>query len=87
MTSPEAAQRLKAQYPEGRLFRKFTGTAMSHHFDLDSEQMIIFINDQGIFDHEPPLLKKVLRETEKQNQERRKREGERRFQEHGKSPI
>jgi len=86
LTSSEAAQRLKTLYPEGRLFRKFTGTAMSNHFELDSEQMTIFINDQGVFYYEPSVLKKVLRETEKDNQERGKREGERRFQEH-KGPI
>ena len=86
LTSSEAAQRLKTLYPEGRLFRKFTGTAMSNHFELDSEQMTIFINDQGVFYYEPLVLKKVLRETERDNQERGKREGERRFQEQ-KGPI
>jgi len=87
LTSPEAAQRLKTLYPEGRLFRKFTGTAMSNHFELDSERILIFMNDQGVFLYDPPVLKKVLRETERENQDRRKREGERRFQEHGKNPI
>jgi hypothetical protein len=87
LSSSEAALRLKTLYPEGRLFRKFTGTAMSHHFELDSDQMSIFINDQGVFYYEPSMLKKVLRETERENLERRKREGERRFQEHGKGPI
>ena len=87
LTSSEAAQRLKTLYPEGRLFRKFTGTAMSNHFELESERMLIFMNDQGVFYYDPPVLKKVLRETERENQDRRKREGERRFQEHGKNPI
>jgi hypothetical protein len=87
LTSPEAAQRLKTLYPEGKLFRKFTGTAMSHHFELDSVTMSIFMNDQGVFYFDPLVLKKVLRETGRENQERRIREGERRFQEHGKSPI
>ena len=87
LTSPEAAQRLKTLYPEGKLFRKFTGTAMSHHFELDSERMRIFMNDQGVFYYDPPVLKKVLRETERESQDRWKREGERRFLEHGKSPI
>ena len=87
LTSPEAAQRLKTLYPEGRLFRKFTGTAMSNHFELDSERMLIFMNDQGVFYYDPLVLKKVLRETERENQDRWKREGERRFLEHGKSPI
>jgi hypothetical protein len=87
LTSPEAAQRLKTLYPEGKLFRKFTGTAMSHHFELDSVAMSIFMNDQGVFYFDPLVLKKVLRETGRENQERRNREGERRFQEHGKSPI
>jgi hypothetical protein len=87
LTSPEAAQRLKTLYPEGKLFRKFTGTTMSHHFELDSVAMSIFMNDQGVFYFDPLVLKKVLRETGRENQERRNREGERRFQEHGKSPI
>lgn len=87
LSSSEAAQRLKDIYPEGRLFRKFTGTAMSHHFELDSERMSLFMNDLGVFYYEPAVLKKVLRETDREKQERRNREGERRFQEHGKSPI
>ncbi len=87
LTSPEAAQRLKVLYPEGRLFRKFTGTAMSHHFELDSEGMLIFMNDQGVFYYDSLVLKKALRETERESQERSKKEGERRFQEHGKSPF
>ena len=87
LTSPEAAQRLKTLYPEGKLFRKFTGTTMSHHFELDSDRMLIFMNDQGVFYYDPLVLKKVLRETERENQDRSKREGERRFLEHGKSPI
>jgi len=87
LTSPEAAQRLKVLYPEGKLFRIFTGTAMSHHFELDSEEMSIFMNDQGVFYFDPPLLKKALRETEREKQDRLRREGERRFLEHGKSPI
>ncbi len=87
LTSPEAAQLLKTLYPEGKLFRKFTGTTMSHHFELDSERMLIFMNDQGVFYYDPLVLKKVLRETERENQDRSKREGERRFLEHGKSPI
>jgi hypothetical protein len=86
LTSPEAAQRLKVLYPEGSLFRKFTGMAMSHHFELDSVGMSIFMNDQGVFYFDPLVLKKALRETERETQERRNREGERRFQEH-KSPF
>jgi hypothetical protein len=87
LTSPEAAQRLKALYPEGRLFRKFTGTVMSSQFELDSDGMRVFMNDQGVFYYDSPVLKKVLRETERENQDRLKREGERRFQEHGKNPY
>jgi hypothetical protein len=87
LTPSEAAQRLKTQYPEGRLFRKFTGTVMSSQFELDSEQLRIFMNDQGVFYYDFPVLKKVLRETERESQDRWKREGERRFQEHGKNPI
>jgi len=86
LSSSEAAQRLKTLYPEGRLFRKFTGTALSHHFELDSDQMSIFINDQGVFYYEPSVLKKVLRETERETQERRKKEVERKFREE-KGPI
>jgi hypothetical protein len=86
LTSTEAAQRLKILYPEGKLFRKFTGTAMSHHFELDTQGMSIFMNDQGVFYFDPPVLKKALRETERESQERRIREGERRFQEN-KGPI
>ena len=87
LTLSDAAQRLKTLYPEGRLFRKFTGTVMSFHFELESERMRIFMNDQGVFYYDPLVLKKVLRETERENQDRWKKEGERRFQEHGKSPI
>ncbi len=87
LTSPEAAQRLKTLYPEGKLFRKFTGTAMSHHFELDTERMLIFMNEQGVFYFDALMLKKVLRETERETQDRMRREGERRFLEHGKSPI
>jgi hypothetical protein len=87
LTSPEAAQRLKTLYPEGKLFRKFTGTAMSNHFELDSERMRIFMNDQGVFYYDPPVPEKVLRETERESQGRGKREEERIFQEHGKSPT
>ena len=84
LTSPDAAPRLKTLYPEGKLFRKFTGTAMTNHFELDSGRLSIFMNDQGIFYYDPPMLKKVLREIERENQERWKREGERIFREHGK---
>ena len=87
LTSPEAALRLKALYPAGKLFRKFTGTVMSHHFELDSEGMRIFMNDQGVFYYDTPVLKKVLREMERESQDRGNREGERRFLEHGKGPI
>ena len=86
LTSAEAALRLKALYPEGKLFRKFTGTTMSHHFELDTDRLLIFMNDQGIFFYDPPMLKKVLQETERENEERRRREGERRFLEH-RGPI
>jgi hypothetical protein len=87
LTPPEAAQRLKTLYPEGRLFRKFTGTTMSNHFEWNSERLRIFMNDQGVFYYDPPVLKRVLRETEKESQDRLKREGERRFLEHGKGPL
>ena len=87
LTSSEAAQRLKTLYPEGKLFRKFTGTGMSSQFESDSEQIRIFMNDQGVFYYDFPVLKKVLRETERESQDRWNREGERRFQEHGKGPI
>ena len=87
LTAPEAALRLKTLYPEGRLFRQFTGTVMSHHFELDSERLRIFTTDQGVFYYETAVLQKLLRETERESQERWKKQGERLFQEHGKSPI
>jgi hypothetical protein len=87
LTASEAAQRLKDIYPEGRLFRKFTGTSMSHHFELDSERMSIFMNDQGVFYYEPSVLKKVLRETEREKLERKKRDVERKFRENERSPM
>jgi len=87
LTLSDAAQRLKTLYPEGRLFRKFIGTVMSFQFELESDGMRIFMNDQGVFYYDPLVLKKVLRETEREKQDRWNREGERRFQEHDKSPI
>jgi hypothetical protein len=87
LTLPDAAQRLKTLYPEGRLFRKFIGTVMSFQFELESEGLRIFMNDQGVYYYDPLVLKKVLRETEREKTDRDKREGERRFLEHDKSPI
>jgi len=87
LTLPDAAQRLKTLYPEGKLFRKFIGTVMSYQFELESEGMRIFMNDQGVFYYDPLVLKKVLRETEREKQDRWEREGERKFQEHRKSPL
>jgi hypothetical protein len=87
LTSPEAARRLKTLYPEGRLFRQFTGTTMSNQFELDSARMRIFMNDQGVFYYDPAVLKIVLRETEREKQDRLEKKGERLFLEHGKGPY
>jgi hypothetical protein len=84
LTLPEAAQRLKTIYPEGRLFRQFTGTTMSHQFELDSAQMRIFLNDQGVFFYDPAVLKIVLQETEREKQDLLEKKGERIFLERGK---
>ncbi len=84
LTLPEAAQRLKTLYPEGRLFRQFTGTILSYQYELDSARMRIFLNDQGVFYYDPAMLKIVLRETEREKQDLLEKRGERLFLEHGK---
>jgi hypothetical protein len=87
LSSSEAAQRLKVLYPEGRLFRRFTGTVMSSQFESAADRLLIFTNDQGVFYYDPDILKKVLRESQRVQQEREERRRERDFLERGKSPI
>ena len=83
----QITKELKAQFPEGRLFHKFDGGLMITDFELHSEKMTIFTNERGVFYYEPSILKRVIREEGRLQQEREYREGERLFLERGKSPI
>ncbi len=83
----QVARDLKARYPEGRLFHKFSGGLMITDFELRSDQMTIFTNERGVYFFDPDVLKRVIREEGRNIQEREYREGERLFLERGKSPI
>ena len=78
---------LKAQFPEGRLFHKFVRGLMVVDFELDSDKLIIFTTEQAVYLYEPAVLKRVIREEGRSQQEREDRNAERRFLEHGKSPL
>jgi len=83
----QVARDLKARYPEGRLFHKFSGGSMITDFELNADKMTIFTNERGVYFYEPDVLKRVIREEGRNIQDREYREGERLFQERGKSPI
>ena len=81
------ARELKAQFPEGRLFHRFADGLMVTDFELAADTMMVFTNEKGVYFYEPSVLKRVIREEGRNQQERDFREGERLFQERGKSPI
>ncbi|MBI5585723.1 MAG: hypothetical protein HY892_18080 [Deltaproteobacteria bacterium] len=83
----QMARNLKDLFPEGRLFHKFAGGLMITDFELNSDKLTIFTNERGVFFYEPAVLKRVIREEGRSQQEREYREGERLFLERGKSPI
>jgi hypothetical protein len=87
LSRTQIARDLKAQYPEGRLFHKFSGGLMITDFELHSDRMTILTNERGVYFFEPEVLKRVIREEGRSQQEREYREGERLFLERGKSPI
>jgi hypothetical protein len=83
----QIVRELKAQFPEGRLFHKFVGGLMVVDFELDSDKLLIFTTEQAVYLYEPAVLKRVIREEGRSQQERYDRDAERRFLEHGKSPL
>jgi hypothetical protein len=87
LSRTQMARELKAQFPEGRLFHKFSEGLMITDFELNSEKMTVFTNERGVYFYDPALLKRVGREAEREQQHREYREGERLFIERGKSPI
>ena len=61
----EITRALKERFPEGKVFRIFTGPKTVSYFEYRGNDLYVFTNEEGVYYFEPLTLDKVIREEQK----------------------
>ena len=62
---PEITRALKEKFPEGKVFRSFSGPKSVSYFEYRGKDLYVFTNEEGVYYFELLTLNKVLREEQK----------------------
>ncbi len=62
---PEITRILKEKFPEGKVFRSFSGPKTVSYFEYRGNDLYVFTNEEGVYYFEPLTLNKVIREEQK----------------------
>ena len=66
----EVIRGLKERFPEGKVFRSFSGPKPVIYFEYRGSDLYVFTNEAGVYYFEPLTLNKVLREEQKVRDEK-----------------
>jgi len=61
----EITRVLKEKFPEGKVFRSFSGPKTVSYFEYRGNDLYVFTNEQGVYYFEPLTLNKVIHEEQK----------------------
>ncbi len=61
----EVTRALKEKFPEGKVFRSFSGPKTVSYFEYRRDDLYVFTNEEGIYYFEPSTLNNVIREEQK----------------------
>ena len=62
---PEITRVLKEKFPEGKVFRSFSGPKTVSYFEYRGNDLYVFTNEEGVYYFEPLTLNKMVREEQK----------------------
>jgi hypothetical protein len=61
----EITRKLKEKFPEGKIFRSFSGAKTVSYFEFQRNDLYVFTNEEGVYYFEPLTLTNVIREEQK----------------------
>lgn len=61
----EITRVLKEKFPEGKVFRSFSGPKTVSYFEYRGNDLYVFTNEEGIYYFKPSALDNVIREEQK----------------------
>jgi hypothetical protein len=73
---PEIIRRLKERFPEGKVFRNFSGPKTVSYFEYRGNDLYVFTNEEGVYYFDPLAFNKMVREEQKAEGERESKERE-----------
>jgi hypothetical protein len=61
----DITRKLKEKFPEGKVFRSFSGQKTVSYFEYREKELYVFTGDEGVYYFEPSTLNKVVLEEKK----------------------
>jgi hypothetical protein len=81
----EITRGLKERFPEGKVYRSFSGPKTVTYFEYRGKDLYVFTNEGGVYYFEPSAFDKMIREEQKAEGERESKTQEE-FREQSRTP-